>query len=134
MAANHCLRCGVCCARFRVSFYWRETTEDHPGGVPVEMTDPLGPFRRVMKGTDAPSPRCVALLGTLKESVRCAIYDRRPTPCREFEASWANGQPNERCDRARLEAGLPPLTPEDWQDTPPSTSPDPLTHPAPHAA
>ncbi len=100
----------------------------------MELTEPLGHFRRVMKGTDSAAPRCAALMGTLKESVRCAIYDRRPTPCREFEASWANGAPNERCDRARIEAGLPPLTPEDWQDTPSNDSPDRGNFPTPHAA
>lgn len=135
MSANPCLQCGVCCARYRVSFYWRETTEDQPGGVPVEMTDPLGPFRRVMKGTDCAAPRCVALVGTPGVAVRCAIYDRRPTPCREFEASWANGQPNERCDRARMEAGLRPLTPEDWSHpTCDDNSPAPPQQPEPRAA
>lgn len=134
MSANPCLRCGLCCARYRVSFYWRETTEDRPDGVPVELTNTLGLFRRVMKGTDCAAPRCIALVGTLKESVYCAIYDQRPSPYREFEASWANGRSSERCDQVRLDAGLPPLTPDDWQDQPWFDAPASPESPAPRAA
>ena len=39
----------------------------------------------------------------------CGIYDHRPVPCRVFTASWANGERNESCDRARQQIGLPPL-------------------------
>lgn len=39
--ANHpCLRCGACCASFRVAFHWSET-DAHPGGItPAALTEP----------------------------------------------------------------------------------------------
>jgi uncharacterized protein len=43
--------------------------------------------------------------------VTCGIYALRPSPCREFEASWIDGVPSERCDQARAAHGLPPLEP-----------------------
>ncbi len=108
---NPCLRCGACCAYFRVSFYWAECDEATENGVPATLTRPLSPFRLVMLGTSGPAPRCVALLGTVGEEVRCTVYDRRPSVCRELVASWLNGQPNPQCDRARAAWNLEPLTP-----------------------
>lgn len=46
------------------------------------------------------SGRCVALLGKLGKSVRCSIYEHRPTPCRKVEAG------SERCLAHRRERGL----------------------------
>ncbi len=48
------------------------------------------------------------------EAVACKIYESRPTPCRDFTASFENGEPNPRCDQARARYGLPPLTPQSW--------------------
>jgi Fe-S-cluster containining protein len=101
-----CLRCGACCAAFRVSFYWAEP-------VPPELTVRVTPFLAAMDGTDRPEPRCVALHGELGREVRCTAYEARPSPCREFGASWEDGTPNPRCDAARARYGLPPLRPED---------------------
>lgn len=64
-----------------------------------------------MRGTDRKPPRCIALEGDIGRSVRCTIYERRASPCRDFQASWVDGQHNERCDRARAAHGLPPLAP-----------------------
>lgn len=103
-----CLTCGACCATFRVSFYWAEP-------VPVEYTEPLTPFRACMKHHPDPEhPRCIALAGEIGNRVACTIHPERPTPCRDFEASFENGTPNPRCDRAREKYGLPPLTPRNW--------------------
>lgn len=104
-----CLTCGACCATYRVSFYFGEALGDD--GVPDELTTQIGPFRAAMLGTDAPRPRCVALEGEIGRSTRCAIWPRRPTPCREFAASWEDGVHEERCDAARARHGLPPLAP-----------------------
>lgn len=107
-----CLTCGACCATFRVSFYWAEIEGE--GGVPAELTVPVTPFRAAMDGTHRANPRCVALDGQLGASVRCTIHPRRPTPCREFAASYEDGTPHERCDEARARHGLAPLQPSSW--------------------
>jgi Fe-S-cluster containining protein len=109
---NPCLLCGACCAYFRASFYWAECDDETKEGVPVDMTEDLTQFRRVMKGTNQKNPRCIALIGTIGEKVFCSIHERRSSVCRAFDASWVNGEPNERCDKARAAWGLPPLAPE----------------------
>jgi hypothetical protein len=118
MSFTPCLLCGACCAFYRASFYWREADDITPGGVPVSLTDDLTQTYRVMKGTDSAPPRCVALQGDIGHSVFCSIYQRRSTPCREFTPSYADGQHNPRCDKARAAHGLPPLRPEEWQRPP----------------
>jgi Fe-S-cluster containining protein len=120
-AANPCVRCGACCAYYRASFYWAEANNTPGGTVPVELTEKLNDFRRVMRGTNPPNPRCVALLGEIGQSVRCSIYELRASVCREFAVSWEAGIHNERCDRARAAWGLPPLEPP---ATLPATDPD----------
>ncbi len=62
--------------------------------------------------------RCQALEGKIGTAVGCKIYDRRPSPCRNFKASFEDGQHNQRCDDARAVMGLSPLTPEDWNHKP----------------
>lgn len=84
------MHCGACCAYFRVSFYWAEM-KSGGGVVPDEFTEPLTPFLSCMKGTNEKQPRCEKLIGEVGECVSCAIYEQRPSPCREFEQSWANG-------------------------------------------
>lgn len=108
-----CLACGACCATFRVSFYWAEA-EDAGGTVPADLTVKVSPYHLAMRGTHLPVPRCVALTGTVGKDACCSIYAARPSPCREFEPAWENGQPHERCDRARAGFGLPPLGPGDF--------------------
>lgn len=108
---NPCLRCGACCAHFRVSFYWAESVPFLDGRVPAELTEPVTPYRLAMKGTLKPPLRCVALDGDIGETVSCSIYGDRPTPCRELEPWDEHGQPDEKCSRARAAHGLPPLNP-----------------------
>ncbi len=107
-----CLSCGACCTMFRVSFYWGEADPVFGGSVPIELTEKLSETRRVMKGTNQPRPRCIALVGHAGKQVACTIYENRPTPCRAFSVSWENGQHNPDCDQARAMVGLPPVTPE----------------------
>jgi hypothetical protein len=97
-----------------VSFYWAEVDEVTPGGVPAALTERLNAHRCAMRGTQASRPRCIALEGRIGEAAQCRIYPQRPSPCREFEASWASGQAQPRCDDARERWGLRPLTPADW--------------------
>ncbi|MBN2133086.1 MAG: YkgJ family cysteine cluster protein [Sedimentisphaerales bacterium] len=110
-ADNPCVRCGACCAFYRASFYWAEADNAPGGTVPVDLTEKLNDFRRIMRGTSPPNPRCIALLGEIGQSVRCSIYERRASVCRDFDVSWGQGLHNERCDRARAAWGLPPLEP-----------------------
>jgi Fe-S-cluster containining protein len=43
--------------------------------------------------------------------VQCSIYEKRSSTCREFEASWADGEANPDCDAARAAFGLAALEP-----------------------
>ena len=98
-----CQSCGACCAFFRVSFYWREAeAQENPGAVPVCLTQDYTDNLRTMRGTtDKHRCRCVALEGTVGKSVSCSVYSRRPSPCRDFTASFENDVHMPRCDEAR---------------------------------
>ncbi len=112
---NPCLTCGACCAFFRASFYWRETDENPEGTVPLELTEEVTPFLRAMRGTNRKEPRCIALEGEIGQAVRCGIYEKRSTSCRDFEVDFIDGkvvagaEDYERCTRARTKWGLPPI-------------------------
>ena len=107
-----CQTCGACCAFYRASFHWSECNDGY-GAVPVEMTEDLTPHRRVMTGTNSNNPRCIALDGETGNNVKCTIYEVRSSVCRNFPFAWENGEPNEKCDKARIAHGLQPLTPFD---------------------
>lgn len=107
---NPCLSCGACCGFFRVSFYWAELSSAH-GQVPDELTEQISPHRACMKGTACEPVRCNALLGDIAQTVRCTIYDQRPTPCRDFHTHNPDGSVAEACTRARAKWGLAPLSP-----------------------
>lgn len=109
-ALNPCLTCGYCCAFYRISFYWAETESQY--FVPIQHTEPLDDFRRCMRGTNQPSPRCVALQGNMGQSIYCSVYPNRPGPCRDFPFSGENGIFNPRCEKIRLMHRLPLLMPD----------------------
>lgn len=107
---NPCLSCGACCAHFRVSFYCGEIADERGGMVPPELVTQVGPLRACMKGTEYGGKRCIALRGELgQDGIHCAIYELRPSPCREFPAWQEDGSPNPDCQRVRMKIGLPPL-------------------------
>jgi len=108
---NPCIECGACCAHYRVSFHWSEAERFLGGETPAELTTRVSPHRVAMQGTCGSRPRCIALDGEIGRSVACRVYAQRPSPCREFQASWVAGAHSERCDAARAVHGLPPLTP-----------------------
>jgi Fe-S-cluster containining protein len=108
---NPCLACGACCASFRVSFYWAEANDSDDAAVPEDLTCQVAPLLCAMKGTDRPHPCCAALMGAVGYETRCAIYERRPSVCREFVRSGSGGKPSPLCDHAREIWGLPPLLP-----------------------
>ncbi|WP_133500920.1 YkgJ family cysteine cluster protein [Cognatilysobacter terrigena] len=110
-----CLTCGACCAHFRVAFHWSET-DAAPGGLtPGSLTEPLDPHRVALRGTWGDTAiRCVALRGEVGVGTSCEIYAKRPSPCRDVNASWEQGKADAHCDRARAAHGLAPLQPSDW--------------------
>ena len=112
-SVHPCLTCGACCATFRVSFPNAEL-DSAWGSVPVDLTEPLTPSRSVMRGTAREPVRCEQLVGVIGASTSCRVHPLRPTPCREFAASWEDGTPHDRCDAARARHGLAPLRPSDW--------------------
>ncbi|MYN14642.1 YkgJ family cysteine cluster protein [Pusillimonas sp. TS35] len=124
---NPCLSCGACCAHFRVSFYCGEVAGENGGTVPPELVTEVAPLRACMKGTEYGGQRCIALRGELGQpGIHCAIYEQRPSPCREFPAWMDDGTPNPDCQRMRKAIGLPPLPARDPGDddlVPPNTPP-----------
>lgn len=116
MNPNPCLSCGACCAFYRASFYWIETDDFTPEGVPVELTRKMNDFRTVMIGSYSDQPKCIALEGEIGKEVKCRIYENRSSVCRNFTPSWLNGTRNKRCDKARSAWGMPLLSSDDWPD------------------
>jgi Fe-S-cluster containining protein len=112
-----CLRCGACCAFFRVAFHWSEADALLGGVVPPELTEKFDPHRLAMLGTSVSKPHCVALRGVVGKAAHCGIYERRPSVCREVLPSWESGAARAQCDKARLGHGLALLTPLDWLET-----------------
>lgn len=98
--------------------------------MPPDLTEDLSGFWRCMLGTNQDHPRCVALQGAVGTLVSCAIYERRPSPCRDFGIEWQDGAvhvpPGEldRCNHARAAYGLPPLSDRDF--APPIEAPPPV--------
>lgn len=112
--AHPCLSCGACCAYFRVSFHWSEADPDLGGRVPIELTETLRGHERAMRGTNAASPRCIALDADIGRYSRCTIHDSRPSTCALVPASLEFGQRSTQCDRSRAAYGLHPLSEADW--------------------
>jgi Fe-S-cluster containining protein len=104
---NRCASCGACCAIYKIVFPAYEAEAENGGWVPVEITERSGPSKRKMKRTDRRHRQCVALEGRIGTRVRCAIYDRRPSSCRNFKAAWQEDAANDQCNRARALYGLP---------------------------
>src|SRR5699024_6531744 len=105
---NPCLSCGASCAYFRVSFFWG-VAESAGVSVPDQYLAAVSPTYVAMQGTQRQPVRCIALAGEVGAEVSCTIYAQRSTSCREFQASWQNGEHNPDCDAARIAHGLPPL-------------------------
>ena len=106
---NECMRCGACCAFYRVSFDCGETDDIAGGMVPLHLTVKMNGTRSAMCGTEKRPIRCQALTGQIGRRVSCAIYDRRPSACRAFLLAWENDIGNSNCDRARAIYGLMPI-------------------------
>ena len=107
-ADNPCLRCGACCASFRVDFA-RDELISEGGHVPDGLTVDISSHTCRMRGTDHAPPRCAALTGTVGVKAACGIHEWRPSPCREFGLRAPVGVGDEACDAARRRHGLLPL-------------------------
>lgn len=111
--SHPCLRCGACCAWYRVAFHWSEADPALGGAVPGALAVAVDRHRLAMQGTESGRSRCIALDGTIGVSAACTIYPQRPSPCRELEPARPN-RPSPQCDRARQAHGLAPLSGRDW--------------------
>lgn len=105
---NPCVRCGACCASFRVDFA-RDELMSEGGPVPDGLAVPVTSYTCRMRGTDHAQPRCAALSGQVGVDARCGIYEWRPGPCREFGMLAPLGRGDAACARARARHGLAPL-------------------------
>lgn len=94
-----CQACGACCAAFRVDFSVHETLSNG-GQLPDALAETITARLCRLRGTDHSPPRCAALSGRIGQRVTCAIYEWRPSPCREFEAG------SHACQQARRRHGL----------------------------
>jgi len=106
---NPCRSCGACCATYRITLP-RCERDTHPGGlVPSGHTQDYTPTTACMRENPDHPGRCIALEGTIGLAVICAIYDCRPSACRDFAPLAALGRSDDACDAARRRFGLPPL-------------------------
>jgi Fe-S-cluster containining protein len=97
------MSCGACCAYYRITFH-----ADEAVAIPAEYIEQLQPEVSCMKGTNSYPPRCAALCGEVGQQVSCAIYENRPSSCREFNVYELDGTPNMRC--FKLRGITPPAT------------------------
>ncbi|HTY02875.1 MAG TPA: YkgJ family cysteine cluster protein [Rhodocyclaceae bacterium] len=109
--SNPCTACGACCATYRVTFYCGETDEFAGGVVPSSLVEQVTPVMACMRGTAMQPPRCVALQGEVGRAVSCAIYEQRPSVCRDFAPLAALHRGDDACVDARRRHGLGPLEP-----------------------
>jgi Fe-S-cluster containining protein len=111
-SANPCLTCGACCYYFRISFYQGEVLSGWP---PESLVETVGRHFACMQGT-LHGGRCIALEGTVGQSIACKIYSERPICCREYPVWDDDGIVNKRCNKARAKHNLNPLpkTKEEW--------------------
>lgn len=110
-----CQSCGACCATYRVSFSQSELDTHSAGKVPVEVVDDPNQKTVSLTGTaKSGRPACAQLKGRIGQQVACQIYECRPSPCRNFKASFEDGLHRPRCDEARKAHGLKPLKRQDW--------------------
>lgn len=108
---NPCQTCGACCATYRVSFPCHEVDDFPEGRVPAALVDEIAPHVVCMRGTAGTPARCVALRGTIGDSVGCTIYEFRSSTCRDFAPMALLGRGDEACNEARRRHGLAPLIP-----------------------
>jgi Fe-S-cluster containining protein len=106
-SAYDCQQCGACCtnqesvpATGYVCLSGDEPKRMKRLGLSVVKAD--GSFFLGTRGrAESCYPVCVALHGRVGSECGCAIYERRPYNCRQFDAG------SRLCEAARAKAGLP---------------------------
>ena len=98
---NVCIKCGACCAAYRVSFYWAEVETT---GLDETLTEQLNAWYSCMRGTNSTNPHCIALQGQVGEQVTCAVEAQRLSPCREVQVG------DDKCRQARAKYAFSELT------------------------
>ena len=114
MGIHPCQKCGACCSSYRVTFQPSEMLE-HNFNVPTEYAVAISKDAMALRFENPKKLRCSALEGKIGKFVGCKIYENRPSPCRNFKASFEDGTHNIRCDQARARMRLPALTRADWE-------------------
>lgn len=116
--SNHpCINCGACCGTYRVSFLRSELAPNGLWKVPASEVEDHGTDYVSLKGTTKNHhPSCNQLQGRIGKKAWCGMYENRPSPCRNFKASYEDGTKQPRCDEARRVHGLRPLTKNDWSE------------------
>lgn len=113
-----CVRCGACCGSFRVSFTrqeWDAFDVARKNRLDQVVVSLGGNFVGMRGAEIKHRPCCHALQGKIGHKAVCTVYQDRPSPCRDFVASYADGKTRQpRCDQARQAHGLSPLKPRDW--------------------
>ncbi len=88
--------------------------------MPPEMTVQINQRMVAMRGSERTPARCCALVGEVGTQVQCSIYEQRAQVCRDIMYTGYNGLREEKCDKARIAHGMPPLEPDfEPEQTPP---------------
>jgi len=101
-----CQRCGACCVNLPSNRAEQFTAwvEIEPDDAILERVDLVKKLVHEIDGVPhlrlAPDGRCLGLRGALGDSVECAIYHHRPSPCRRVQPGDA------LCKRYRHEHGI----------------------------
>ena len=99
-----CQDCGACCVYLPL---WVEVTAEEASSLKgLLVKGDVTPYAMAVTTNN----RCVGLVGLVGQSCRCSVYERRPSPCREFERGGA------RCLYfLGYHRVVPPWTPDpDW--------------------
>jgi len=99
VSSSPCQSCGACCS-YSAEWprFWTES-DDEIGQIPQNLVS------EDQTGMACDGDRCLALVGFIGEATHCAIYDRRPTVCRDCMPG------DDACNMAREHYGLDPIEP-----------------------
>jgi Fe-S-cluster containining protein len=92
-----CVKCGACCVKhFNIPVLANEVNLIDERLKKYLIVSPVQPGGYSLRQVGE-SRKCIALEGTLGESVNCSVYEFRPPVCRRFQPG------SDLCKKARLE-------------------------------